>query len=168
MIMKTASRQVLILGFACFGLIACGIVNLERYYTPETGQQFAPTQAVAVVDGGEDAEVAYKSMYENRGYQRIGRVSFVGQNANDASVVDFGKRIGADLAVVSRRAIGSRIIDNPAGPEAGVPGYMGTNLYGVNEPQFDTAYTPMKDSTGPASYVVRDFRQVAIYLRRAG
>ncbi len=166
--MKTASRLILTLSVACFGLIACGIVNLERYYTPETAQQFAPTQAVAVIDGGEDAEAAYKTMYENRGYQRIGRLSFVGQQADDIAVADFGKRIGADLVVISRRAVSSRVIDNPAGPDSGAPVSMGPNLYGINEPQFDTAYTPLRDSAGPASYVVRDYRQVAIYLRRAG
>jgi hypothetical protein len=168
MLMKSAPRHILTLGLACFGLIACGIVNVERYYTPESPQTYAPTAAVAVVDGGEDAEAAYKANYENSGYRRIGRVSFVGRHADDESMVDFGKRLGADLVVISRRAVGSRVIDNPNGPADGVPGYLGTNLYGVNEPQFDTAYTPLRDTSGPTSYVVRDYRQVAIYLKKAG
>jgi hypothetical protein len=167
--MSAPRPMILILGLASLGLIACGIVNVERYYTSESPQQFPPTQTVAVVDGGQDAESAYKAMYENRGYQRIGRVSFVGQNADDASMIDFGKRIGADLVVISRRVVDSHVVENPKGPQYGIPSSLGSNLYGVNEPQFDPAFTPLAaDSSGPSSYVVRNYRQVAIYLRRAG
>jgi len=154
-------------GFAGF-LAACGIVDLDKYYTQETSRTFPRTEAVAIVDGGQDAEAAYKANYENRGYVRIGRVSFVGQEANDASVVDLGKRIGADVVVLSRRYTGSRVVDNPSGPATAMgPTSTGSNLPGGNAPLFDQAYTPEgRDTGGPDSYVVRDYRLVAIYLRR--
>jgi len=158
---------LLIVGLA--GLLAgCGVRNLEEYYTPESGQAFAHTDAVAIVDGGQDAEAAYKSGYENRGYVRIGRVSFVGQKADDTAVADFGKRIGADVVVVSRRYVGSRVVDNPSGPAYGMgPTSAGSNLPGGNAPMFDPSFTPEgRQGGGPDSYVVRDFRTVAIYLRR--
>jgi hypothetical protein len=166
------SSGVLVVGL-CLGLAGCGIVNVEKYYTPEARQTFSPTQTVAVIDGGEDAEAAYKTAYENRSYQRIGRVSFVGQHANDESMIDFGKRIGADVVVVSRRVVGSHVVENPQGPDANRASNAmgsGADVYGANEPKFDPAYTPaVKQSEGgPASYVVRDYRQVAIYLRRVG
>ena len=158
-----------VLSFVAAGLLAaCGTANLDRYYTPEAGQTFPRTEAVAVVDGGQDAEAAYKAGYENRGYVRIGRISFVGREADDASVVDFGRRIGADVVVLSKRFVNARVIDNPQGPAYSmgpVPG--SSNTYGSNEPLFDPAMTPSgHEIGGPESYVVRDYRQVAIFLRR--
>jgi len=162
------TRLIAAAAFAGF-LAACGTVNLDPYYTPESGRTFPRTETVAIVDGGQDAEAAYKANYENRGYVRIGRVSFVGQPANDSSVTDLGKRIGADVVVLSRRYVNSRVVDNPSGPATAMgPTSLGSNLPGGNAPMFDPAYTPEgHDTGGPDSYVVRDYRQVAIFLRRS-
>jgi len=163
-------RLLLLVAAGLAGLVAaCGVINLDKYYTQESGQTFPRTDAVAIVDGGDDAEAAYKANYENRGYVRIGRVSYVGQPANDSSVTDLGKRIGADVVVLSRRYISSRVVDNPGGPATAMgPTSVGSNLPGGNAPMFDSAFTPEgHDTDGPDSYVVRDYRQVAIFLRRS-
>jgi hypothetical protein len=146
------------------GLWLGSCANLDKFYTPETADSYPPTQSVAVVDAGQDAEAAYASMYRTPNYRRIGQINFVGAPFGDDDFADLGRRVGADVVVVSRQFQGARVVDDSARP--GDPGSQST--YGLNpssgsEPGF-SPNTIVPQS--PSSYVVRDYRQRAIYLRR--
>jgi hypothetical protein len=165
--MKRLSLVSLALALLGVGLVGCADPDLDRHYTSETAQTFPPTTAVAVIDGGLDAEQVYETKYRGRGYTQIGRVSFVGRYADDAPFVEFGKTIGADLVVVSRRHVESREVDTLNGPLNQYGGWPANHDYGGEEPMFDPRFMPgTHEDDGPASRVVRDYRQIAIYLRR--
>ncbi len=151
------------------GLAGCAAADLQSYYTPEASQTFPRTETVSLVDGGTDAEAAYDAQYRNRGYVRIGRVSYVGRYADDSSFRDFGRKIGADVVLVSRRYLQSHVVENPQGPVGQYNELPQINEYGASEPQFNPAFMPTNEheSQAPDSYVVREYRQVAIFLRRS-
>ncbi len=157
-----------VVGFAFVGLAGCAGPDLHRYYTPETTVAFPRTENVVVVDGGTDAEAVYARLYRSSGYARLGYLSFVGPWEDDPAMVDFAKGIGADVTIISRRYVDSRVIDNPPEPPSSSSGMGGPsrNIYGGSEPGFDPAFRPTTQAYGPSSYVVRDYRQVAIFLRR--
>ena len=145
------------------GLWLGGCTNLDKFYTPETAEAYPPTKNVAVVDAGQDAEAVYASMYRTANYRRIGQISFTGALLDDDDFADLGRRVGADVVVVSHQFQGARVVEG-----AGHAGDAGSSTYGLNpssgsEPGFSAgAIQPQS----PASYVVRDYRQRAIYLRR--
>lgn len=148
------------------GLAGCAEADLQGYYTPETARTFPHTETVALIDGGSDAEKVYQARYENHGYVRIGRISFVGRYAEDSPLRAFGRQVGADVVVVSRRYIDTHVIDNPRGPVGQYNGMPRTNEYGAEEPQFNPAFMPgAQESEAADSYVTREYRQVAIFLR---
>jgi hypothetical protein len=140
-----------------------GCANLDKFYSSETSEAFPPTQNVAVVDAGQDAEAVYAAQYRTANYRRIGQVSFVGAPFDSGDFAELGRRVGADVVVVSRQFQGARVVD-----ESGRAGDSGSSTYGLNpssgsEPGFSAATIQPQL---PASYVVRDYRQRAIYLRR--
>ncbi len=146
-------------------LSACA--NLDKFYTPEVAQPFPPTSTVAVVDGGQDAEATYDAMYRNANYRRIGHLNYVGESLDDDRIVALGRQVGADVAIVSKRYTGSRVVEQDRGGADGAA--VGASAqYGLNpssgaEPGFSpNAIQPQL----PRSYVVREFRVVAIFLRR--
>jgi hypothetical protein len=141
-----------------------GCANLDKFYTAETTEPFPPTQNVAVVDGGQDAEAAYAARYRTATYRRIGQISVVGKPRDDEDFADFGRRLGADVVIVSRQFQGARVVDEDS--RRGDPG--SSSQYGLtpssgSEPGFSPNTSQPQV---PSSYVVRDYRQRAIYLRR--
>ena len=154
---------VLLIGL---GLAGCAEADLQQYYTPENARTFPHTETVALIDAGSDAESVYKARYQNRGYVRIGRISFVGRYTDDSPLLEFGKQVGADVVVVSRRYINTRVVDNPRGPVGQYNEMPRTNEYGAEEPQFNPAFMPgAQESEAANSYAVREYHQVAIFLR---
>lgn len=162
--MRRAFVLLFSLCLAGLGLAGCGVGNLDKYYTSETTEKLPRTEIIAVVDGGQDAEAVFKRMYDNRSYLRVGRLSFVGPREDDSVFMDYGKAVGADVVIISRRYVNSRVVDIDRGGGYGIASDHGT--YGGNEAQFDPSFTPgMQDTTGRDSYIVRDYRHVAIFLR---
>jgi hypothetical protein len=157
--------SVLLLALCAAVLAGCANADLARYYTPESREMFPRTEQVALVDGGQDAEAAYKSLYQGRGYLRIGRLSFVGPWEDDSPFLDYAKSVGADVVVLSRRYATSRVVDNDRGGDYGMGPQM-QNLYGGIEAQFDPSFAPGMQPPVRDSYVVREYRQTAIFLRR--
>lgn len=165
--MRRLSSFGLAVALLGIGLAGCTGPDLDRYYTPATTQAFPHTATVAVIDGGLDAEQVYEAKYRGRGYTQIGRVSFVGRYADDAPFVDFGRTIGADAVVLSRRHVESREVDTLNGPPNQYGGLPSNHDYGGEEPMFDPRFMPgVHEDDGPSSRVVREYRQVAIFLRR--
>lgn len=164
--MRQLSLLCLVVGLAG-GLVGCAGPDLGRYYTAATTQTFAPSMTVAVIDGGLDAEKVYATQYQGRGYTQIGRVSFVGRYADNAPFIEFGKTIGADIVVVSRRHVASHEVDTQQGPPNQYGGIPENHEYGGQDPFFDPTYMPeAHDDMVPGPHVVREYRQVAIFLRR--
>jgi hypothetical protein len=144
------------------GLWLSGCANLGKFYTSETTETFPATASVAVVDGGQDAEAAYTSMYRTPNYRRIGHINFVGAQLDDGDFAELGRQKGADVVVVSRIFQGARVVDSDRRASDSGAQY-GLNPSSGSEPGFsqNTIQQQM-----PSSYVVRDYRQTAIYLRR--
>jgi hypothetical protein len=141
-----------------------GCAGLESSYTPETTETFPPTQNVTVVDGGQDAEAVYAAMSRTVNYRRIGHVHFVGAPLEDGEFAELGRKVGADLVVVSRQFQGTRVVDDERGlRDPGEQSQYGLNPFSGSEPGFNPSTIRPEP---PSSYVVRDYRQRAIYLRR--
>src|SRR5690349_198229 len=92
------------------GLWLVGCANIDRYYTPEAGS-FPPTSTVSLIDGGQDAEAVYGSAYR-AGYQRVGHLNYIGDSVSDDRIAELGRRVGADVAIVSRVYHAPRVVES--------------------------------------------------------
>ena len=136
--------------------------DLGRYYTAETGERFPRTEHVAIVDAGTDADAVYKKDYQGPDFQRLGHVAYSGPAFDTAELADLGRSVGADVAIVGRRYLTSRVVERDR-----YGGDSGTQ-YGMS-PSSGPGFSP--GSTGQElpveSYVVREFRYSVIFVRRA-
>jgi hypothetical protein len=169
MMLPRLSLFLSVFGLIGVALTSCDHPDLDKYYTPEAAQSFPRSDTVVLVDGGTDAEAVYAARYRSRDYVRIGRIGFVSPYADDTPLLDYGKTLGADVVIVSRRSIQSTIIDAPHGPLGEYSDVPSRNEYGGNEPLFNPAFMPgnMDEPNTPSSYIVRQYRQQAIFLRHA-
>jgi hypothetical protein len=141
-----------------------GCADLGKFYTPETSEAYPATQNVAVIDAGKDAEAAYATGYRTGNYRRIGRIDFIGALFDDSDFADVGRRVGADVVIVARQFHESRVVDDDRRiVDPGSQTQYGLNPSSGSEPGFNPNTIQPQS---PASYVVRDYRQTAIYLRR--
>jgi hypothetical protein len=146
------------------GLCLAGCANLERFYTPESTQAYSSSANVTVVDAGSDAEAAYAARYQNANFRRIGHVNFAGSKYDDDDFAALGRKVGADIVLVSRRVLEPRVVEDERNAvDPSTSSSYGLNPASGSETGFNHNTITQRP---PGTYVVRDWRQTAIYLKR--
>ena len=146
-------------------LAACGgTESYDQFYSHQAPRKYPPVESVVYVAADPDADQVYEATFQD--FLIIGRLHFNGPWEGENPYIAYGKKVGADIVLVSTEFESEREIQDsyevPTTDSVDVSGYDSDGNY------VSGTGTVRSTRLVPYSYTVTRYDHTALFLKRVG